>query len=138
MDISPREIILSTRCKREPLEGKARQEWGDSVYVREFTGPERLEFDQYFLAGDGHMQEHALRMCLVDAEGKHIFPVAGETEEQRAASLQTILEDLARLPGRITGEVYLQILRVSGLTADVEDAEKEDFSEAPPDAGSGI
>ena len=92
-------------------------EWNGEIIVREMTGTERDEFDEFVLNSQAEGKVKALRsvvvsICCVDEEGKRMFT-------------NLDVPDLQKISSKITMKISDVALKLSGMAADdVEDREK--------------
>jgi hypothetical protein len=97
-------------------------EWGGSVYVRHLTAQERVEWASQADAPKGHTIASLLVLCLVDADGHHVF-----TKDD----IPKLLEKNGVVVDRLAGEV----IELNGLRARDEERILKN-SGAGPSAGS--
>lgn len=111
-DLLERAEAVELRIERLELPG-----FGGAVYVKEMTGKQRDNFEQWALRKSrGNIRGKAAARCLVTAEGVRLFadddaPALGE---MRASVLQKIWEKFQELNG-LTDDYEAELGEASGV-----------------------
>jgi len=90
-------------------------EWGGKVTVRELTLAERIDMATVGEDGNAHLAAWLVVTAATDAAGEPLFAMPA-----REAAIGTLMTKSAVPVGRLAEAV----MRISGLTASPEDAEK--------------
>ena len=121
MSLSREDILGANDLARELVECP---EWGDSVWVQELNGLQRVEFGAAFMTKDDEPPDmsriHAFlgALSMVDEDGNRLFSGAD-------------VEALGKKSGTALDRVTKVAMRLSGLSDEDMEEMVEDFGEGP-------